>query len=49
MPRLVKTDMGGPDAERSIEQGADTAVYLAMLEGAGASGGFFRDRKPIAW
>ena len=48
-PGWVKTDMGGPDAERSIEQGADTAVYLAMLEDAGASGGFFRDRKPIAW
>jgi NAD(P)-dependent dehydrogenase (short-subunit alcohol dehydrogenase family) len=48
-PGWVRTDMGGPNATRSVEQGADTAVWLATLPADGPSGGFFRDRKPIAW
>ena len=48
-PGWVKTDMGGSSAPRTVEQGADTAVWLATLPDDGPSGGFFRDRKPIAW
>lgn len=48
-PGWVRTDMGGPEAERSVEEGADTALWLATLPDDGPSGGFFRDRKPIAW
>jgi NAD(P)-dependent dehydrogenase (short-subunit alcohol dehydrogenase family) len=48
-PGWVKTDMGGSGAPRTVEQGADTAVWLATLPDGGPSGGFFRDRKPIAW
>jgi len=48
-PGWVKTDMGGPGAPRTVEQGADTAVWLATLPDDGPSGGFFRDRKPIPW
>jgi NAD(P)-dependent dehydrogenase (short-subunit alcohol dehydrogenase family) len=48
-PGWVRTDMGGPNATRSVEQGAETAVWLATLPADGPSGGFFRDRKPIAW
>lgn len=48
-PGWVKTDMGGPDAERTVEEGADTALWLATLPARGPSGGFFQDRKPIAW
>lgn len=48
-PGWVKTDMGGPQATREVEQGADTALWLATLPDDGPSGGFFRDRKPIAW
>ena len=48
-PGWVKTDMGGASAPRTVEQGADTAVWLATLPDDGPTGGFFRDRKPIPW
>jgi NAD(P)-dependent dehydrogenase (short-subunit alcohol dehydrogenase family) len=48
-PGWVRTDMGGPGARRSVEEGADTPVWLATLPDGGPSGGFFRDRKPIPW
>jgi NAD(P)-dependent dehydrogenase (short-subunit alcohol dehydrogenase family) len=48
-PGWVKTAMGGPGATRSVEKGAETAVWLATLPADGPTGGFFRDRKPIPW
>jgi NAD(P)-dependent dehydrogenase (short-subunit alcohol dehydrogenase family) len=48
-PGWVRTDMGGPGAPRSVEEGADTAVWLGTLPNDGPTGGFFRDRKPIPW
>jgi len=48
-PGWVRTDMGGASAPRSVEQGADTALWLATLPGNRPTGGFFRDRKPIPW
>ena len=48
-PGWVRTDMGGPGAPRSVEQGADTIVWLATLPAGGPTGGFFHDRKRIAW
>lgn len=48
-PGWVKTDMGGEDAPRSVEEGADTAVWLCLLPSNGPTGQFFRDRKPIPW
>jgi NAD(P)-dependent dehydrogenase (short-subunit alcohol dehydrogenase family) len=48
-PGWVRTEMGGPNADRSVEEGADTIVWLATLLDDGPSGGFFRDRKPIPW
>lgn len=48
-PGWVRTDMGGPGAPRSVEQGADTAVWLATLPDDGPSGGFFLDRRPTPW
>ena len=48
-PGWVRTDMGGSGAPRSLEEGADTAVWLATLPDDGPNGGFFRDRKPIPW
>lgn len=48
-PGWVKTDMGGPNAPRTVEEAADTAVWLATLPDEGPTGGFFRDRQPIPW
>jgi NAD(P)-dependent dehydrogenase (short-subunit alcohol dehydrogenase family) len=48
-PGWVRTDMGGPGARRSVEQGAETPVWLATLPDDGPRGGFFRDREPIPW
>jgi NAD(P)-dependent dehydrogenase (short-subunit alcohol dehydrogenase family) len=48
-PGWVRTDMGGADAPRSPEEAIDTVVWLATLPDDGPSGGFFRDRQPIAW
>jgi NAD(P)-dependent dehydrogenase (short-subunit alcohol dehydrogenase family) len=48
-PGWVRTDMGGAGASRSVEEGADTAVWLATLPDDGPTGGFFRNREPIPW
>jgi NAD(P)-dependent dehydrogenase (short-subunit alcohol dehydrogenase family) len=48
-PGWVRTDMGGQEAPRGVEEGADTAVWLALLPSTGPTGKFFRDRKPIPW
>jgi NAD(P)-dependent dehydrogenase (short-subunit alcohol dehydrogenase family) len=48
-PGWVRTEMGGSSAPRSVEQGADTAVWLATMPEDGPSGGFFRNREPIPW
>lgn len=48
-PGWVKTDMGGANASKTPEQGADTVVWLATLPDDGPTSGFFRDRQPIPW
>lgn len=48
-PGWVRTELGGLGATRSIEEGAETAVWLATLPDGGPSGGFFRDRERIPW
>jgi NAD(P)-dependent dehydrogenase (short-subunit alcohol dehydrogenase family) len=48
-PGWVRTDMGGPNATRSVEQGAETAVWLADEAPHEMTGRFFRDRKEIEW
>jgi len=48
-PGWVRTDMGGPSAPRSLQQGADTIVWLATLPDDGPTGGFFHDRRAMQW
>lgn len=47
-PGWVATEMGGAEAPLTPEQGADTPVWLALLPEDGPTGGFFRNRQPIA-
>jgi len=48
-PGWVKTEMGGPNAIREVEDSADTGIWLATLPDDGPTGGFFKDREPIPW
>jgi NAD(P)-dependent dehydrogenase (short-subunit alcohol dehydrogenase family) len=48
-PGWVRTDMGGQNATRSVEQGADTIVWLATDAPQKLTGKFLRDRKEIPW
>lgn len=48
-PGWCRTEMGGPQATRSAEDGARGIVWAALLPDDGPTGGFFRDGKPIAW
>lgn len=47
-PGWVKTDMGGRSAPGSVEDGADTAVWLATADKI-STGKFYRSRKEIDW
>ncbi len=47
-PGWVKTEMGGSGATRNVDEGADTAVWLATTENI-PTGKFWRDRKEIPW
>jgi NAD(P)-dependent dehydrogenase (short-subunit alcohol dehydrogenase family) len=47
-PGWVQTDMGGSSAPRTVEQGADTAVWLATGDDV-PSGKFLKDRQEIDW
>lgn len=48
-PGWVRTDMGGPSATRSLEEGVEGIVWAATLPSDGPSGGLFRDGAPIPW
>ena len=48
-PGWVRTEMGGAGAPRSVEQGADTIVWLAADSPQGLTGKFVKDRAVIEW
>lgn len=48
-PGWVRTDMGGSNASRSVQQGADTVTWLATEAPSDLTGKFLRDRTIIPW
>jgi len=48
-PGWVRTDMGGSGAPRSVEQGADGIVWLAINAPQDLTGQFVHDRRTIQW
>ena len=48
-PGWVRTDMGGSEATRSVEEGAAGIVWLASEAAHDWTGKFFRDGKEINW
>lgn len=53
-PNHTRTDMGGPDAPRSAEEGAETAIWLATGDIAqrgseSVTGVLWEDRRVIPW
>lgn len=46
-PGWVRTDMGGPSAPRSPEEGADTAIWLATEAPQTETGKFWHNRRAI--
>lgn len=48
-PGWVRTDMGGANASRPVEKGAETIVWLATDAPQTATGKFWHDKKEVAW
>jgi NAD(P)-dependent dehydrogenase (short-subunit alcohol dehydrogenase family) len=51
-PNHTRTDMGGPDAPRSVEEGAETALWLAtrpFTPGVDLTGVLWEDHQEIPW
>jgi NAD(P)-dependent dehydrogenase (short-subunit alcohol dehydrogenase family) len=48
-PNHSRTDMGGPDAPRSAEEGAETAIWLATREFDKASDDFQKNTTGVLW
>ena len=50
-PNHTRTDMGGPDAPRSVEEGADTAIWLCQRDFSpgDTTGVLWEDREVLPW
>lgn len=51
-PNHSRTDMGGPDAPRSAEEGAETAIWLAtreLIPGQTQTGFLWEDHEILPW
>lgn len=48
-PGWVRTDMGGPEAQRAIPEGGRSIVWAALIPDGGPTGGYFRDGKALDW
>jgi NAD(P)-dependent dehydrogenase (short-subunit alcohol dehydrogenase family) len=48
-PGWVRTDMGGPGAPRSLQQGADSILWPVLKADPTITGGLWQDGKRIDW
>lgn len=48
-PGWCRTEMGGPDAPLTPEQGADTLVWLALDAPSSLRGKFVKEHSVIPW
>lgn len=48
-PGWVQTDMGGPQAQRTVAEGAASVLWGVRLPDDGPTGGFFRDGVALDW
>ena len=48
-PGWTRTAMGGDNAPRSVEEGAASIIWAALLPEGGPSGEFFRDGEVVSW
>lgn len=48
-PGWCRTEMGGPEAPLSADEGADTLVWLALDAPSSLRGSFVKQRKVIPW
>jgi NAD(P)-dependent dehydrogenase (short-subunit alcohol dehydrogenase family) len=48
-PGWVRTDMGGEEADRSVEDGAETPTWLARFKPGSPAGQFWRRKSVIDW
>ncbi len=48
-PGWVQTDMGGPHGPRTVEQGAETPIWLATEAPQTETGKFWHDKRETGW
>jgi NAD(P)-dependent dehydrogenase (short-subunit alcohol dehydrogenase family) len=48
-PGWVRTDMGGEEADRSVEDGAETPTWLARFKPGSPAGQFWRRKSVVDW
>ncbi len=48
-PGYTATDLNNHSGPRTVEQGAEIAVRLAVLDADGPTGGYFNDEGPLPW
>lgn len=48
-PGYTATEFNGHSGCRTVDQAAESVIWLATIDGEGPSGGFYLDREPVPW